>query len=140
MSKVVKALVINGRYKGETVRITNISTDEMGKKSAAVFLGNGQRANIKLSDLEMIEEAPAPQPEGRFAKTASMPFVSGASSSRTLTQTKNMQKPRAEIKSEVPSKNQTLALCEICGNEYNLEDRRGKSGKITVCEDCSDAT
>ena len=94
MSKVIKALVINGRYKGETVRITNISTDEMGKKSAAVFLANGTRANIKVSDLEIIQEAPAPKPEGHFAKTASMPFISGSSSSRTLTHTKNMQKPK----------------------------------------------
>lgn len=140
MSKVIKALVINGRYKGETVRITNISTDEMGKKSAAVFLANGTRANIKVSDLEIIQEAPAPKPEGHFAKTASMPFISGSSSSRTLTHTKNMQKPRAEIKTHSPSRNQTLAICEICGNEYNLEDRRGKSGKITICEDCSDVT
>lgn len=28
--------------------------------------------------------------------------------------------------------------CEDCGNEYNIVSRRGKSGKITQCQDCAD--
>jgi hypothetical protein len=61
MSKILKALVINGRYKGETVRISNISVDEMGRKNAACILASGQRANISAIDLEVIKEAPEPE-------------------------------------------------------------------------------
>jgi hypothetical protein len=93
MSKLIKALVISGRYKGETVRISNISIDEMGRKNAACTLSNATRANIPVSDLEVIEEKV--ETEVPRAK-ASMPFVSGSSSSRTLTHTKNMSKPRME--------------------------------------------
>ncbi len=28
--------------------------------------------------------------------------------------------------------------CECCGIEYDINLRRGKKGKITVCEDCAD--
>lgn len=93
MSKLIKALVINGRYKGETVRISNISIDEMGRKNAACTLSNATRANIPVSDLQVIEEKA--EPEIKRAN-ASMPFVSGSSSSRTLTHTKNMSQPRME--------------------------------------------
>jgi hypothetical protein len=93
MSKVIKALVINGRYKGETVRVSNVSTDEMGRKNAACTLSNATRANIPVNDLQIIEEKP--EPEVVRAKS-SMPFVSGSSSSRTLTHTKNMSQPRME--------------------------------------------
>lgn len=98
MSKVIKARVLSGRYQGQTVRITNISLDELGRQNAACFLSDGTRANIKISEIEMIPEEPEPEPKTRFAKTASMPFISGSSSSRTLTHTKNMQKPRIQIK------------------------------------------
>lgn len=97
MSKTLKARVLAGRYKDSIVRVTNISTDELGKKNAACFLPDGGRANIKVSDLEFIEETPEPVKENHFPKT-SMPFISGSSSSRTLTHTKNMQKPRIQIK------------------------------------------
>lgn len=97
MSKVIKANVINGRYKGEIVRVTNISVDEAGRQNAACFLANGQRANIPVADLSVIEEKPA-EPETPRAKT-SMPFVSGSTGSRTMTQTKNMQKPNIRNKS-----------------------------------------
>lgn len=137
MSKVIKAEVIQGRYKGEIVRITNISRAENGKENAACILTNGQRANIPLSDLKIIPETSEPLPTVRRAKTASMPFISGSSSSRTLTHTKNMNKNRVEIKSDIPSQKYCAALCEICGTEYNLEDRRGLAGKITVCPSCS---
>ena len=93
MSKVIKATVINGRYKGETVRITNISLDGSGRQNAACFfLASGERANIPVNDLSVIED-PAPLPETKRAKS-SMPFVSGSTGSRTMTQTKNMQKPK----------------------------------------------
>jgi hypothetical protein len=87
MSKVIKANVINGRYKGEIVRVTNISVDGTGKQNAACFLANGQRANIPVSDLEVVEEKPG-EPEEKRAKL-SMPFVSGSTGSRTMTQKKN---------------------------------------------------
>lgn len=102
MSKVIKANVINGRYKGEVVRITNISVDGTGKQNAACFLANGQRANIPVTDLEVIEEKPV-EPEAPRAKT-SMPFVSGSMGSRTMTQAKNMQKPK--IRNKTFGKNQ----------------------------------
>jgi hypothetical protein len=101
MSKVLKARVLAGRYEGEVVRITNIGQDEMGRKTAACTLSNGVRANLKLADLEILEEKPEPEPKVRYAKTASMPFISGSSSSRTLTHTKNMQKPRIQIQPKI---------------------------------------
>lgn len=94
MSKVLKARVISGRYQGETVRITNVSADELGRRNAACFLSNGNRANIPVTDLEVIPDEPPKEPEVRRAKTASMPFISGSTSSRTMTHTKNMEKPR----------------------------------------------
>jgi hypothetical protein len=97
MSKVIKATVMHGRYKGEIVRVTNISLDESGQQKAACFLMSGQRANIPVKDLEMIEEKPA-APEVPRAKS-SMPFVSGSTGSRTMTQTRNMQKPKIRNKS-----------------------------------------
>lgn len=139
MSKILKARVLNGRYKDEIVRITNVSVDELGKKNAACILSNGNRANIPASDLELIQDQPAPEPETRRAKTASMPFISGSTGSRTMAHTKNMSKPRIEIKPEVRSEKYTKAICESCGAEYNLEERRGKPGKITQCENCSDS-
>ena len=96
MSKVIKANVINGRYKGEVVRVTNVSTDELGRRNAACFLANGNRANIPVTDLEVIEEKPEPHIE---RAKSSMPFVSGSIGSRTMNQTKNMQKPNIRGKS-----------------------------------------
>jgi RNA polymerase-binding transcription factor DksA len=139
MSRIIKAKVLSGRYSGEIVRITNVSADELGRKSAACFLANGTRANILVTDLEVIPEVPEKEPEVRRAKTASMPFISGAASSRTMTQTKNMQKPREEIKSNVVSK-YTAGICEVCGQEYNIEERKGHPGKITECENCANET
>lgn len=135
MSKVIKAKVISGRYQGETVRITNVSSDELGRKNAACILSNGTRANLKVSDLEVIPEER--EPEIKKAKTASMPFISGSTSSRTLTHTKNMSKLRPENKSHQPAKKHVLAHCERCGSEYNLEERKGHPGKITECENCA---
>ena len=138
MTKVLKAKVISGRYLGETVRVTNISMDELGRQNAACFLTNGTRANIKVSELEMIQEVP--EPEIKKPKTVSMPFISGSTSSRTMTHTKNMSKNKVEVKSHIPSEKYTQAFCESCGSEYNLEDRKGKAGKLTQCENCADET
>jgi len=90
MSKVIKANVIGGRYKGEIVRVTNVSTDELGRRNAACFLANGNRANIPVTDLEVIVDEPEPHVE---RAKSSMSFVSGSTGSRTMNQTKNMQKP-----------------------------------------------
>lgn len=139
MSKIIKARVISGRYSGEIVRISNVSADEMGRKNAACTLSNNTRANIPVTDLEIIIDKPE-EPTVRKAKTASMPFISGSSSSRTLTHTKNMGKLRPENKpSPIPTK-ETLAHCETCGAEYNLEARKGLPGKITQCENCAEET
>lgn len=139
MSKVIKARVLSGRYKDEVVRITNVSSDELGRKKAACLLSSGVRANIPVEDLEIVPEEPAKQDETPRPKTASMPFVSGSSSSRTLTHTKNMAKNRIEIKSSTPSKKHQLSHCTVCGAEYDMEERRGQPGKITVCENCADS-
>lgn len=138
MSKILKAKVIAGRYLGEIVRITNVSQDEMGRKNAACMLANGTRANIRATDLEVIPDAP--EPEIVKPKTASMPFISGSTSSRTMTHTKNMAKNRVEVKNQVPSEKYTAAICETCGVEYNLEDRKGQAGKLTQCENCAEET
>lgn len=127
MSNVLKAKILRGRYEGQIVRVTNVSADELGRKNAACILldGTGTRFNISVNDLEVVrEEAPKEEPK-RFAKTASMPFVSGAASSRTMTQTKNMHKTRPE---EVEAK-MTLVKCEKCGEEYDL-----KEGSCPHCE------
>jgi len=138
MSKVIKARVISGRYKNEIVRITNVSTDELGRKKAASILSSGVRANIPVEELEIIPEEPVQEDKTPRAKTASMPFISGSSSSRTLTHTKNMSKSRIEIKNPTPSGKQQLSQCAVCGAEYDMEERRGRPGKITVCEDCAE--
>lgn len=140
MSKVIKARVISGRYAGETIRITNVSVDERGRKNAACFLSNGSRANIPVSDLEVIVDEPEATPEIRRAKTSSMPFISGSTSSRTLTHTKNMARPRAENKANASTTKVVLARCETCGSEYNMEERKGQPGKITQCENCAEET
>lgn len=137
MTTIVKARVLSGRYTGEIVRITNVSTDELGRKSAACFLSNGTRANIPASDLELIKEEQKKEPEVRRPKTVSMPFVSGAASSRTLTQTKNMGKQREMIKPKTEVTKEVLANCETCGAEYNVEERKGQPGKLTQCENCA---
>lgn len=136
MAKVIKAQVKTGRYKGEVVRISNVSADELGRQKAACTLPDGTRANISVSELNLLPDDP-PEPEKHFAKTASMPFISGASSSRTLTQTKNMSKLKRAEKNSTPSRLINLAHCESCGEEYNLEDRKGKAGKLTDCENCA---
>lgn len=140
MTKVLKALVKAGRYQGETVRITNVSVDELGRQRAACMLANNQRVNLPMSDLSLIEEKPEPEPEVRRAKTASMPFISGSTSSRTMTHSKNMAKPRLENKAPTPPKKVTLAKCETCGIDYNMEERKGMAGKITQCEHCAEET
>lgn len=140
MSKVIKALVISGRFKDEIVRVTNISADDMGRKKAACFLKNGERANIPVSDLSILEDAPEPLPQKIGAKTASMPFISGSSSSRTLTHTKNMAKNKLENKPPHTPNREQLALCETCGVEYNLEERKGRPGRLTECESCATET
>lgn len=138
MSRIIKARVLAGRYAGETVRVSNVSIDELGRKSAACILTNGTRANISVTDLEVIKEEP--EPEIRKAKTASMPFISGSTSSRTMTHTKNMARPRMENKAPVHSGKVTLAYCETCGSEYNVEERKGQPGKLTECENCASET
>jgi formylmethanofuran dehydrogenase subunit E len=138
MSKIIKARVISGRYLGETVRISNVSVLDNGRKNAACILSDGKRANIPVTELEIIEEK-SEGPQVRKAQTASMPFISGSSSSRTLTHTKNMSKPRMQNKAPLPPHKTTLAICESCGAEYNLEERRGRPGKITQCENCYEA-
>jgi len=126
MNNVLKAKVIKGRYQGQTVRVTNVSFDDLGRKYAACILLDGTRFNILASDLEVIREPAHEEPKKRFAKTASMPFVSGAASSRTMTQTKNMMKTKPE---EVEAK-MTLVRCEKCGNEFDL-----KEGNCPHCEE-----
>jgi hypothetical protein len=138
MTKILKAVVTQGRYANETVRITNISHDEMGHKKAACILLDGRRANIDTDHLELISETPEKESTTRFAKTASMPFISGSSNSRTLTHTKNMQKNKLAVASLPVAQKVDLAKCEICGATYNREERKGLSGKITHCQNCSD--
>lgn len=140
MSKVIKAKVIKGRYLDEVVRVTNLSQDELGRKHAACMLKDGTRANIPVMDLEILPEEIEAEPVVRRAKTASMPFISGSTSSRTMTHTKNMAKARPDNKSPLPVKKQILAICETCGNEYNQEARKGMPGKITQCENCAEET
>lgn len=127
MSKVLKAEVINGRYKGEMVRISNISLDDMGRKFAACILTNGTRANIVTTDLKLIEDKPGPE---IVRPKTSMPFVSGSIGSRTMAQTKNMSKPREKL-------NSTLVRCESCGQEFNPDDQKKSTGK-PLCQDCQD--
>lgn len=135
MSRIIKARVLKGRYSGETVRISNVSADELGRKSAACILANGTRANIPVIDLEIITEEAPKEPEVRRAKTASMPFISGSTSSRTMTHTKNMSKPRSVVAPK--NTKETLSTCETCGAQYNVEARKGQPGKITECENCA---
>lgn len=138
MSKLLKARVHTGRFTGEIVRITNVSTDELGRRFAACILSNGSRANISVNELDLLQKEP--EPEIKKARTASMPFIGGSTSSRTMTHTKNMAKTKREAKAPLPSKKQQLALCEACGMEYNLEARKGMPGKINECENCAHET
>lgn len=140
MDRIIKAKVLKGRYQGETVRVTNVSADELGRRNAACMLQNGQRANIPVNDLEVIPEEPTKEPEVRRPKTASMPFISGSTSSRTMTHTRNMNTPRMEIKPSSSSGKYTKAICETCGADYNLEERKGRPGKISQCEHCAEET
>lgn len=136
MNKIIRARVISGRFKDQTVRISNISLDELGRKKAACSFPDGTRANIYTTELELIPDEPA-VPEVKRPKI-SMPFVSGAASSRTLTQTKNMGKLRPETKKVVTK--EVLAICELCKQEYNIEARKGEPGKVTQCENCATET
>lgn len=137
MSKIIKARVLRGQFAEQTVRVTNVSQDDMGRKKAACLLANGQRVNLPVQDLEVIPETP--EPEIIKAKTASMPFISGSTSSRSMTHTKNMAKPRQEAARPVSSR-YTEAVCEVCGQKYNLEERKGMPGKLTECESCANET
>ncbi len=137
MSKIIRARVVSGRFKDQTVRISNISLDELGRKKAACTFSDGTRANIYTTELELIPDEPEKVPEIRRPKT-SMPFISGAASSRTLTQTKNMGKLRPEARKIVTK--ETLAICETCRQEYNIEARKGEPGKVTECENCATET
>lgn len=136
LDHMIKAKVLRGRFQGEEIRVTNVSTDELGRRKAACLMPDGSRANLPVEDLEVIkEEVPAPRP--RSAKTSSMPFISGAASSRTLTQTKNMSKLRSSPTQHQVSENDPRR-CENCGAEYNGALRRLQPGKLTVCEDCAE--
>jgi hypothetical protein len=137
MNKIIRARVVAGRFKDQIVRISNISLDELGRKKAACIFPDGTRANIYSSDLELVPDEPEKAPEVRRPKT-SMPFISGAASSRTLTQTKNMGKLRPETRKVVTK--EVLAKCETCGQDYNLEARKGEPGKLTQCENCATET
>ncbi len=139
MNSIIKALVLKGQYSGQIVRISNVSVDEIGRQKAACTLSDGKRVNISVNDLEMIQDTPEVLPSANRPKV-SMPFVSGSSSSRTLTHTKNMGKNRVEKKSHVPSTKIQLAKCESCGSEYNVEDRKGMPGKISDCDACAEET
>lgn len=133
---MVKARVTAGRYKDEIVRISNVSLDEMGRKRAACILSDGSRANLYVSDLEILKEEKEVLPPR--AKTASMPFISGSTSSRSLTHTKNMNRNRpAPQRPASPPKSEDLARCEICQSIYNREERKGQPGKLTQCSDCA---
>lgn len=134
MNKIIRARVISGRFKDQTVRISNISLDELGRKKAACSFADGSRSNIYTTELELIPDEPEKAPEVKRPKI-SMPFVSGAASSRTLTQTKNMGKLRPETKKSVTK--ESLAICKTCKQEYNLEARKGEPGKLTQCENCA---
>ncbi len=138
MNKIIRARVITGRFKDQIVRISNISADEMGRKKAACSFSDGTRANIPTTDLELIPDEPEKAPEVKRPKT-SMPFISGAASSRTLTQTKNMGKLRPEVKKATTTKI-SMRKCEKCGLEYNMEERKGEAGKLTECENCAHET
>jgi hypothetical protein len=140
MSKVLKARVIRGRYQGEIVRVSNVSLDELGRKSAACTLSSGQRANIRAEDLELVQEETAPEPEVRRAKTASMPFLSGSTGSRSMNQTRSLVRKRSGSSPVPVVRGETLAVCESCGGEFNLEERKGKAGKLTQCELCAEET
>lgn len=134
MSKVIRARVLTGRYKDQEVRVTNVSLDELGKKRAAVIFSDGTRANLPASELELIPEKKDPVPETPRPRISS-PFLSGAASSRSLNQTKSLVRVRAEAPKIVTK--ETLAVCETCGEEYNLEERKGQPGKLTQCENCA---
>ena len=117
------------------MRVSNVSADELGRKKAACLFKDGTRANLSVEDLEVLKpEQEAPRP--RSAKSSSMPFVSGAASSRTLTQTKNMGKLKPKTPALTPVKFDGR-ICESCGEEYNLEERKLQPGKVTECEECS---
>jgi hypothetical protein len=122
MSQIIKALVIAGQYKGETVRVSNVSVDGQGRKKAACSLANGTRANIFVTDLELI--APEPPPPSRPGAKASMPFVSGSTGSRSMNQTRSLVRTRPK--------------CEVCGEPYNVEERKGEEGKLSVCASCAE--
>lgn len=122
MAPALKATVISGRYKDQIVRITNISINDSGKQFAACFLKTGERANILVSDLQIIEEKPEPESPKKFAQTSSMPFVSGSIGSRTMAQTKNMQKNKIDV-------NKKVSICSKCGEEYT-------PGHVSICEVC----
>jgi hypothetical protein len=138
--KMLKATVLAGRYQGQIVRVTNVSLDELGQKKAACILTDGSRANILAADLEIIPEVEEPQV--RKAKTASMPFLSGSTSSRSLTHTKNMARPRVSgSNKEISSPKKILVVnCQSCGIEFNQEERKGLPGKLTQCEQCAEET
>ena len=121
MSQIIKALVIAGQYKGETVRVSNVSVDGQGRKKAACSLANGTRANIFVTDLEIIPAEP--NTPDRPGPKASMPFVSGSTGSRSMNQTRSLVRARPK--------------CEVCGEPYNVDERKGQEGKLSVCPNCA---
>lgn len=121
MSQIIKALVLAGQYKGETVRVSNVSVDGQGRKKAACSLANGTRANIFVTDLEILPPEP-PTPE-RTGPKASMPFVSGSTGSRTMNQTRGLVRARPK--------------CENCGEPYSVDERKGQDGKLSLCPKCA---
>lgn len=139
MGQVLKAKVIQGRYQGETVRVTNVSVDHAGRQHAACFLSNGERANIPVSHLEILPDAPEVVPQGP-RNPASMPFVSGSIGSRTMNQARSIAKPRT-ISTSQPSSSGAhrapMSRCEVCGKIYDQKSRQGKPGPVTECEECA---
>lgn len=135
MGQVLKALVISGRYKDEKVRVTNISLDARGRQFAACIFSDARRANLPVEELQFIEEER--EPENQRARTA-MPFVSGSTGSRSINQTKSLVRKRASSAPAPSSSNRrVMVVCESCGEQFNQEDRKGRPGKITQCEDCA---
>jgi hypothetical protein len=96
---------------------------------ARVLTGRYQGEIVRISNVSVDEM-------GR-KRAASMPFVSGSTGSRTMTQTKNMAKLRPEKSRAVVGK-EVLAVCERCGEKYNIEARKGLPGKVTQCENCAE--
>jgi hypothetical protein len=107
----------------------------MGRQNAACILSNGARANIPVQDLSLLAEQP--EPEIKKARTASMPFITGSTGSRSMNQTKSLVRQRHAPAAPVVKKKILIVLCDKCGQEFDQEERKGRPGKITECENCA---